>query len=107
MLTQCVFYLDVSDELQSWSFYGCLAVYDSLYGSRPPHGLIQHLGIKAVWMFPPIHYYVPVAWRQDSINIYRLKIVKNANTVQIFKFNGDKYYITVHVVLNLLCIILI
>lgn len=52
--------LDVSDELQSWGFYGSLAVYDSLYGSRPPHGLVQHLGIKAVGMLPPVHNDVPV-----------------------------------------------
>lgn len=56
----CMFYLDVSYELQSWSFYGSLAVDDSLYGCRPSHGLVQHLGIETVGMLPPIHDDVPV-----------------------------------------------
>lgn len=56
----CVFYLDVSDELQSWSFYGGLAVYDSLYSRCPSHGLIQHLGVESVGVLPPVHYDVPV-----------------------------------------------
>lgn len=55
-----MFYLDVSNELQSWSFYGGLAVYDPLYRSGPPHGLVQHLGIKAVGMLPPVNDDVPV-----------------------------------------------
>lgn len=55
------FYLNVSDELQSGSFYRGLAVDDPLYCSCPPHGLIQHLSIKAVGMLPAIHYDVPVA----------------------------------------------
>lgn len=59
-MSLCAFYLDVSDELQSWSFYGSLAVYDSLYGSRPSHGLVQHLGIETVGMLPSVHSDVPV-----------------------------------------------
>lgn len=55
-----MFYLDVSDELQSRGFYGGLTVYDSLYGSCPPHGLIQHLGVEAVRVLPPVHNDVPV-----------------------------------------------
>ncbi len=69
-MSQCAFYLDVSDELQSWSFNGSLAVYDSLYGSRPPHGLIQHFGIEAIRMLPPIHDYVPVTWENIFYSIY-------------------------------------
>ena len=62
----CVRYLDVSNELQSWSFNGGLAVNDSLYGGCPPHGLIQHLGIEAVGVFPPVHYDVPVACKSRT-----------------------------------------
>lgn len=60
-VSACPFYLDISDELQSWSFYGGLAVYDSLYSSCPPHGLVQHLSVKAVRVLPSIYYDVPVA----------------------------------------------
>lgn len=59
-LTPTKFYLDVPDELQSRSFDGRLAVYDPLNGSRPPHGLIQLLGVDAVGMLPPVHNDVPV-----------------------------------------------
>lgn len=55
-----MFYLDVSDELQSGSLDGSLAVYDSLNGSRPPHGLVQHLSVEAVGMLPPVNHDVPV-----------------------------------------------
>lgn len=72
----CVFYLDVSDELQSWSFYGGLAVYDSLYGGCPPHGLVQHLGVEAVGVLPPVHNDVPVTCENIHYSIYYLKMKK-------------------------------
>lgn len=53
-------YLDVPDELQSGSFDGGFAVYDSLYGGRPPHGLVQHLGVDAIGMLPSVDNDVPV-----------------------------------------------
>lgn len=55
-----LFDLNVSDQLQRRCFDGSLAVYDSLNGSCPSHGLIQHLGIETVRMLPPIHDDVPV-----------------------------------------------
>ena len=61
-----VFYLDVSDELQSGGFYGGLAVNHSLYGGRPSHGLVQHLGIESVGMLPPVHYDVPVTCKDGT-----------------------------------------
>lgn len=65
----CVFYLDVSDELQSRGFYGGFAVYDSLYGRCPPHGLVQHLGIEAVGVLPPVHNDVPVACKNATQSV--------------------------------------
>lgn len=53
-------YLDVSDELLCWRFNGNFAVYGSLYGVRPPHGLIQHFGVEAIGVLSPVHDYVPV-----------------------------------------------
>lgn len=68
----CFLYLDVSDELQSRGLYRGLAVYDSLYGSCPPHGLVQHLGVEAVGMLPPVDDDVPVTC-QNSNHILQLK----------------------------------
>lgn len=59
---QTKFYLDVPDELQSRGFDGGLTVYDPLYSSRPPHGLVQHLGVDAVGMLPSVHNDIPVTW---------------------------------------------
>lgn len=73
----CLSYLNVSNELQGWSLYRGLAVYDSLDSSRPPHGLIQHLGVEAVRVLPPIYYDVPVTWKkQESLLILKMKIHK-------------------------------
>lgn len=55
-----LFYLDVSDQLKRWCFDRSLAVYDSLNGGCPSHGLIQHLGIETVRMLPPVHNDIPV-----------------------------------------------
>lgn len=55
-----LFYLNVSDQLQRWCFDGSLAVYDTLNGSCPSHGLIQHLSIETVRMLPSVHDDVPV-----------------------------------------------
>lgn len=55
-----LFYLNVSDQLQRRCFDGSLAVYDSLNGGCPSHGLIQHLGIETVRMLSPVHNDVPV-----------------------------------------------
>lgn len=58
-----LFHLNVSDELQSWSFYWGFAFYDSQYCSGPSHGFVQHLGVQAIRMLPSIHYDVPVSCR--------------------------------------------
>ena len=54
-------YLDVPDELLGGGLDGHLAVDGPLYGGRPPHGLIQHLGVEAVRVLTPVDDDVPVA----------------------------------------------
>lgn len=66
-------YLDISDELLCRCLNGNLAVYGTLYGIRPPHGLIQHFGVQAVGVFTSVHNYIPVTcgnkadWVSDKI----------------------------------------
>lgn len=55
-------YLDVPDKLLCWRFNGNFAVYRSLYGTRPPHGFIQHFGVQAVRVFTSMDDYIPVTW---------------------------------------------
>ena len=54
-------YLDVPDELLGGGLDGHLAVDGPLYGGRPPHGLVQHLGVQAVRVLAPVDDDVPVA----------------------------------------------
>lgn len=90
-----MFYLDVSDELQSRGFYGGLAVYDPLYGSCPPHGLVQHLGVEAVRMLPPVHDDVPVTCKNRTQSASLIHSYINVKTRIIY----------LHVASSLLCLI--
>lgn len=66
-------YLDIPDQLLCRCFDGNFAVYGSLYGIRPPHGFIQHFGIKTVRVFAPVHDYVPVPWvKKAERNVHSL-----------------------------------
>ena len=55
-------YLNVPDQLLGGRFYGNLVVDDALDGRSPPHGLVQHLGVEAIRVLPPVNHDVPVAW---------------------------------------------
>lgn len=63
-------YLDVPDELLCWCFDGNFAVYRSLYGIRPPHGFIQHFGVKTVRVFTTMDNYIPITWVSMEKNNY-------------------------------------
>lgn len=53
-------YLNVSDELLRRRLNWRLVLDDALNSRNPSHGLIQHLGVEPVGMFPPVNHDVPV-----------------------------------------------